>query len=204
ERSRLGGAVGRAQADLAKTEQSIGETRMQIAQLKQQFLENVSKDLPNVRRNIAELREKLSVQHDILRRVEIVAPQTGVIQGSKVFTVGGVIRPGDPLMEVAPVTDQLVIRAQVNPMDVDAVHIGDTAEIRFPSFSSTKPPLFFGTVKRLSRDRLTDERNPNAQPYFAAEIAVDYDKIEPWYRDRIMAGMTADVVIATGERTAIQ
>jgi HlyD family secretion protein len=204
EQSRLRGAVGRAQADLARSEQSIGETRMQIAQLRQQFIENVSKDLPAIRKTIAELREKLAVQSDILRRVDIVAPQTGVIQGSKVFTIGGVIRPGEQIMDVVPITDELVVRAQVSPNDVDTVHLGDTAEIRFPAFSINKPPLFFGKVKRLSRDRVTDDKNPNAQPFFAAEIAVDYANIEPYYRDRIMAGMAADVIIATGERTAIQ
>jgi HlyD family type I secretion membrane fusion protein len=204
EQSRLGGAIGRADADKAKLEQAMGETRLQIAQLRQQFLEAVSKDLPATRKAIEEIREKLRAQEDVLRRVAITAPQTGVIQNMKVFTVGGVIRPGDAIMDIAPVTDELVIRAQVSPLDVDNLRIGDVAEVRFPSFTTRKPPLFFGKLKRLSRDRLVDDNSQTRQPYFAAEIAIDFDTIDPRFRDKILAGMSADVVITTGERTALQ
>ena len=62
---------------------------------------------------IAEIREKLRAQEDVVRRVDIVAPQTGVVQNLKVFTVGGVVRPGEPIMEIAPIKDNLVIRAQI-------------------------------------------------------------------------------------------
>jgi HlyD family type I secretion membrane fusion protein len=202
EESRLKGSIGRAVADLARSEQTIGETRIQIQQLRQQFLEAVSRDLPAIRKVIAELREKLSVQDDILRRVDIRAPQTGVIQSLKVFTVGGVVRPGDVLMEIVPVSDELVIRAQVSPLDVDNVHVGATAEIRFPAFSSRHPPLFFGELRTLSRDRLLDDTN-NRTPYFAAEVTVDQSGMPKEFRDKIVAGMSADVIIATGERTAI-
>lgn len=202
EESRLKGVIGRTVADLARSEQTIGETRIQIQQLRQQFLEGVSRDLPAVRKVIAELREKLGVQNDILRRVDITAPQTGVVQGLKVFTVGGVIRPGDVLMEIVPVSDELVIRAQVSPLDVDNVHVGATAEIRFPAFSSRHPPLFFGEVRTLSRDRLLDDTNQR-NPYFAAEVSVDQSKMPREFRDKIVAGMSADVIIATGERTAL-
>ena len=202
EESRLKGSIGRAVADIARSEQTIGETRIQIQQLRQQFLEGVSRELPAIRKVIAELREKLGVQADILRRVDIKAPQTGVVQSLKVFTVGGVIRPGDVLMEIVPVSDELVIRAQVSPLDVDNVHVGATAEIRFPAFSSRHPPLFFGEVRTLSRDRLLDDTN-NRNPYFAAEITVDQSGMPREFREKIVAGMSADVIIATGERTAI-
>ncbi|MFO1151926.1 MAG: HlyD family type I secretion periplasmic adaptor subunit [Alsobacter sp.] len=204
EQSRLKGTVGRAIADLAKAEQTIGEARLQIQQIRQQFLEGVSRDLPATRKTIAEIREKLRVQLDILQRVDIVAPEAGVVQGSKVFTVGGVVRPGDTILEIVPVSDQLVIRAQVSPLDVDNVHENDAAEIRFPAFTLSRPPLFFGKVKRLSRDRLVDDSSANKQPYFAAEVAVDYDTIPVEYRRKLVAGMAADVIVATGERTALQ
>ena len=204
EQSRLHGSVGRAQADIAKSTQALGETRLQIAQLRQSFLETVSRDLPATRKTNSELREKLTAQEDILRRTEIKSPQTGVVQGLKVFTVGGVIRPGEGVMDIAPLSDELVVRAQISPLDVDNVQVGDTAEIRFPSFASRKPPLFFGKVKRLSRDRLVDEGSATRQPYFAAEVGVDFGSIEPQFRDKIRAGMSADVIVVTGERTAFQ
>ncbi|MHB2166864.1 HlyD family type I secretion periplasmic adaptor subunit [Alsobacter sp. R-9] len=202
EEARLKGVIGRAVADMARYEQTIGETRIQIQQLRQQFLEGVSRDLPAVRKTIAEMREKMSVQIDVLRRVEIRAPQTGVVQSLKVFTVGGVVRPGEVLMEIVPVSDELVIRAKVSPLDVDNVHLDSTAEIRFPAFSSRHPPIFFGKVRTISRDRLVDD-NANRDPYFAAEVTVDQASIPKEFRDKIVAGMSADVVVAVGERTAI-
>jgi HlyD family secretion protein len=204
EQSRLKGAIGRGEADISKAEQAMGETQLQISQLRQQFLETVSKDLPAIRKAIAEIREKLKAQEDILRRTDITAPQDGVVQSLKVFTVGGVVRPGDAIMDIAPVREDLVVRAQVSPMDVDSVKVGDKVEIRFPSFSTRKPPLFFGTLKRLSRDRITDETSQTHQVYFAGEIGLDIDSIPPEFRDKLVSGMQADVVITTGERTALQ
>lgn len=204
EQSRLKGAIGRAAADIAKAEQVKGETRLQISQIRQQFLEGVSKDLPTTRKGIAEIRERLRAQEDVLRRTTIVAPQTGVVQALKVFTVGGVVRPGEPVMDIAPVSEELVVRAQISPMDVDSVRVGDTAEVRFPSFATRRPPLFFGKLKRLSHDRVIDDTSQNRQPYFAAEIAIDFDRIPEEFRSKIQSGMTAEVVVTTGERTALQ
>jgi HlyD family secretion protein len=202
EESRLRGTIGRAESEIARAEQTIGETRIQIQQLRQQFQEAVSRDLPATRKTIAELREKLRVSEDILRRTEIRAPQSGAIQSNKVFTIGGVIRASETIMEIVPTADELVIRAQLSPQDVDNVHVGDTAEIRFPAFSNRYPPLFFGKVRTLSRDRLLDEGN--RQPYFAAEISVDYATVPVEYREKIVAGMQGDVIVTTGERVALQ
>lgn len=204
EQSRLKGAIGRAEADMAKAQQAMGETKLQISQIRQQFLESVSKDLPAVRKNIADIRERLKAQEDILRRVEIRAPQDGVVQSIKVFTVGGVVRPGEGLMDIAPLREELVVRAQINPMDVDSVTLGNRVEIRFPSFSTRKPPLFFGVLKRLSRDRIVDDSTQSRQAYFAAEISLDRDSIPPEFGDKLVSGMQADVIVTTGERTALQ
>ncbi|MHB2169153.1 HlyD family type I secretion periplasmic adaptor subunit [Alsobacter sp. R-9] len=202
EEARLKGVVNRASADIARYEQSIGEARIQISQLRQQMREQVSRDLPAARKAAAEVREKLAVAQDTLRRVVITAPQAGVVQGLRVFTVGGVIKPGETLMEIVPAADDLVVRAKVNPLDVDTVHVGQEAEIRFPAFATRKPPLILGRVRALSRDRLLDETAQNA-PYFAAEITVDRSQIPQPFRDAIQAGMQGDVIIATGERTAL-
>jgi HlyD family secretion protein len=204
EQSRLKGAIGRAEAEMSKAQQAMGETQLQISQIRQQFLESVSKDLPAVRKTIGDLRERLKAQEDILRRTDIRAPQGGVVQSLKVFTVGGVARPGEALMDIAPLREDLVVRAQISPMDVDSVKLGDRVEIRFPSFSTRKPPLFFGTLKRLSRDRIVDDTTQNRPAYFAAEIGLDRDSIPPEFGDKLVSGMQADVIVTTGERTALQ
>jgi HlyD family type I secretion membrane fusion protein len=202
EQSRLEGMLGRSQANVMKSLQAIDEARLQIDQTRAQFAEQVSRDLPAVRKSVGELRERVVATSDVLRRVEIRAPQAGVVQGSRVFTAGGVVRAGDTLMEIVPLSDELVIRAQVAPTDVDKVRSGMEAEVRFPSFTIEHPPLFIGKVRTVSPDRLMDEQS--RQPYFAAEVTIEKDKVPAEFRDRIGAGMQADVLVATGERTALR
>ncbi|WP_293864703.1 HlyD family type I secretion periplasmic adaptor subunit [uncultured Alsobacter sp.] len=202
EQSRLEGLLGRTEANVMKSLQTIDEARLQIEQAKAQFNEQVGRDLPAVRKSVGELRERVVATSDILSRLDIRAPQAGVVQGSKIFTAGGVIRPGDTLMEVVPLSDELVIRAQVGPMDVDKVRRGMEAEVRFQSFTVEHPPIFVGKVRTISPDRLVDDQT--RQPYFSAEIALDRDQIPAEFRQRIGAGMQADVLIATGERTALR
>jgi HlyD family type I secretion membrane fusion protein len=202
EQSRLEGVLGRTEANVMKSLQSIDEARLQIEQARAQFAEQVSRDLPAVRKTVGELRERVVATSDVLRRMEIRAPQAGVVQGSKVFTAGGVIRAGDTLMEIVPLSDELVIRAQIGPTDIDKVRPGMEAEVRFPSFTVEHPPIFVGKVRTISADRLMDEQS--RQPYFAAEVTIDKEAVPADFRSRIGAGMQADVLIATGERTALR
>lgn len=202
EKARLEGEIGKAESDIAKGAQAVGETQLQIEQVRKQFLEGVGKDLVDTRKTIAEFRERLTVAKDILDRIEIRAPLAGVIQGMKVFTVGGVVKPGDTIMEIAPLSDDLVVKAQISPNDIDNIRIGDKAEISFPAFASRKPPIFLGRVRALSRDRLIDEAT--RQPYFAAEVIADNTTIPRYFRERIIPGMQADAIITTGERRAIE
>ena len=202
EQSRLEGMLGRTQANVMKSLQAIDEARLQIDQTRAQFTEQVSRDLPTVRKTVGELRERAVATADVLRRMEIRAPQAGIVQGSRIFTAGGVIRPGDTLMEIVPLSDELVIRAQVGPTDIDKVRSGMEAEVRFPSFTVEHPPIFIGKVRTISPDRLMDEQT--RQPYFAAEVTIEKDQIPADFRDRIGAGMQADVLVATGERTALR
>jgi HlyD family type I secretion membrane fusion protein len=202
EQARLEGVLGRTMANATKALQSIDEARLQIEQTRAQFSEQVSRELPAVRKTVGELRERAVSTSDVLRRMEIRAPQAGIVQGSRIFTAGGVVRAGDTLMEIVPLSDELVIRAQVGPTDIDKVRPGLEAEVRFPSFTVEHPPLFIGKVRTISPDRLMDEQTH--QPYFAAEVTLEKDKLPAGYRQRIGAGMQADVLISTGERTALR
>ncbi len=201
ERARLEGVIGRATADAAKAENGITESRLQINQLKQKFQEEVAAQLIETRQKIADLTERSSVAQDVLRRQAILAPRTGVIQGLKVFTVGQVIRTGEPLAEIVPQDDKLVIHAQVPLTEIEHLRVGQSAEIRFPAFHSRKLPLLVGSLEHLSRDRLIDEAT--RQPYFLAIVSLNKINLPEDYRARVVAGMPAEVIVATGERTAL-
>jgi HlyD family secretion protein len=199
ERSRLEGAVGRSTADLAKAENGIGEARLQIRQIRQKFLEDVASAIQETRQKIADSREKLRVAQDVLTRVDILSPTSGIVQNMHVFTTGGVVKPGEPLLDVVPETDALIVQAHVLPQDTESLAAGMIAEIRFSSFHTRVMPLITGHVQSVSRDRLTDDQTK--QPYFLAQVVAD--DLPDAIRERLSAGMPADVIFPTGERTVL-
>ncbi|MFC6789022.1 HlyD family type I secretion periplasmic adaptor subunit [Methylobacterium komagatae] len=202
ERTRLEGVIGRSVAERAKAENAINEAGLQITQLKQKLQEAVTAQLLETRQKIGELREKLVVAQDVFRRHEIRATHEGVIQGLKVYAIGQVIRSGEPLMEIVPTTDRLVITVQFSPNDLETVRAGMRAEIKFPSFQARRTPTLFGTLATVSRDRLVDDGTK--QPYFAGTVEIDENALPVEVRHRLLAGLPAEVVISAGERTALE
>ena len=199
EKSRLEGVIGRSITDEAKAETQIGETKLQIDQVQHKFDEEVASTILDVRQKINDAREKLHVARDIARRIEVTAPVSGTAQNLKVFTIGGVIKPGEVLLEVVPDHDALIVQAHVSPHDMDRMWPGMLAEVRFTSFKTSVLPIISGRVQSVSRDRLMDETN--RQPYFLAQVIVD--DIPTELRDHLVAGMPADLVFPTGERTVL-
>lgn len=202
ERTRLEGVIGRSVAERAKAENAISEAGLQTAQLRQKLLEAVMAQLLETRQRIGELREKLVVAEDVFRRHEIRASHEGVIQALKVYAIGQVIRSGEPLMEIVPTTDRLVVSVQFSPNDLEAVHAGLRAEIKFPTFQARRMPAIFGTLATVSRDRLVDDGTK--QPYFAGTVEIDERQLPAEIRHRLLAGLPAEVVVSAGERTALE
>lgn len=202
ERTRLEGVIGRSVAERAKAENAIGEAGLQITQLKQKLQEAITGQLLETRQRISELREKLVVAQDVFRRHEIRASHDGVVQGLKVFAIGQVIRSGEPLMEIVPTQDKLVVHVQFSPHDLEAVQAGMRAEIKFPTFQARRTPAMFGTLTVVSRDRLVDEGTKQA--YFAGTVEIDEPQLPAEVRHRLLAGLPAEVVVSAGERTALE
>jgi len=202
ERAQIEGTVGQSAAAIAQNRQAIDQARIEMDQAVKQMQQDVAERIIDIRKTLSDLAEKQNVAEDVFRRLTIRAPQTGVVQGLKVFTRGAVIRPGDALLDIAPVNEPLVVRAQVSPNDIDVVDVGLRAEIRFPSFHLGYTPFIMGKVNTLSYDRLTDDRTK--EPYFAAEIAADPSTIPDDVKERLRAGLPAEVLIATGERTPLE
>jgi membrane fusion protein, type I secretion system len=201
ERARLAGEIGRAISERAKAEKSIGETELQIEQTKQKFQEEASRDLVDTREKLRDLRSKFVVAQDAFRRLDVVAPVTGRVQNLKVFTIGAVIRQGEPVLEIAPDQDRLVVQAHVSTLDIEGVHAGNVAEVRFPAFHDRALPMIGGKILSISQDRLIDEATK--QPYYLALIDVPEENIPEHYRGKVASGMNAEVIMPTIERTAL-
>jgi HlyD family type I secretion membrane fusion protein len=201
-RAQLQGQIGGAVADKARAQKSIGETQLQITQVRQQFAEQVSRDMADAQIQIGDLRQKFAVAQDAAHRVNITAPMDGVLQNLRIFTVGGVVRPGEPLAEIAPDRGRMMIEARFSPNDVDSVHAGQTVQVRFASFHSRRIPVIDGTVRSVSRDRLADEATHTA--YYMAIVDVPEQNLPPEIKGKLLAGMPAQVIATTGSRTALQ
>ena len=202
ERARLEGVIGRTTAEISGAEASIGEAKLHITQLRQERLEKAAEQISEVRGTINELRERLTVSSDVLRRTAILAPRSGKVIGLKVFTVGQVIRPGDTLLEIVPEDEGLVINSRISPLDIDRLAPGMYTQVRFPAFKAKEVPTIFGKIKEISPDRLVDEATH--QPYFLAQVVVPEKDIPVNLRGKITPGMQGDVVVPTGERTALE
>ena len=194
--------LGQVISDIAQARASIGETQLQRLQLTQEYSERASTELERIRAEISELSERRKVAADVLDRTEIRAPGSGTIQNLKVHTIGSVIRPGDVLMELVPEDEELIVNARVSPTDIDNVVPGLMTEVRFTAFKSKLTPIMLGTVETVSGDVITPD-NANEPPYYLARITVDENDIPDEIKERVTAGMPADVVITTGERTVI-
>jgi HlyD family secretion protein len=201
ERTRMEGEMGRADAETAKAQSSIEEMKLQVQQTRQKFQEDVAAALLDTRQKIAELSERALVASDVLRREEITAPRSGTVQDLKVFTIGQVVRSGEPLLQIVPDDEPLIVEAQFSPNDIDTIYTGMQTEIRFPAFHSRTIPVMLGTLQSISHDRLVDDASH--QPFFRGIISLNRADIPEEWRSRIRSGMPAEVIVAAGSRTVM-
>ncbi|MFK8332588.1 HlyD family type I secretion periplasmic adaptor subunit [Pseudomonas sp. BJa5] len=187
---------------LVKTRLQINETQLQILQIDKDFNADVVKQLADVQTRIYDLQEKASALEDRLSHIVIRAPEAGMVIGMTVHTIGGVVRPATPLLDIVPSVSELVIEAQVAPVDIDRVAIGKRADIRFGAFDSSTTPVIEGEVSSVSADRLTNEKTGTA--YYLARVRVSEAGVRALGERKLLPGMPADVLIITGQRTLLQ
>lgn len=186
---------------IASVRQQIGEAELQITQAQKTFLEQVETDLRTTQARLFESAERLHATTAELGRMEVRAPESGVVVDMAFHTVDGVIGPGGRIMDIVPQNDQLVVDAQIRPADIDGLQVGMEAEIRFPAFNQRTTPMIHGQLKTVSADRLVDPKTN--MPYFNVRVLVDEKSKESISGLNIIPGMPAEVVIKKGERTLL-
>lgn len=202
EQLQLNGQIAQATISEAQAAQKINEVKLTLEHDRQANREEASKELVDVRKQIGDLRQQITISSDALHRIEIRAPTDGTVQEMHVFTIGGVVRAGDPILDIVPSSDNLVVQAKISPINIDSVAAGMDAEVRFPNFDANTVPYIGGTVHSVSRDKIDDPTVPDGS-YFAAEIRVDKKSIPANLQGKLTSGMPAEVFIRTGERTAL-
>lgn len=197
----LEGERGELIALVSRAEQAIGEAELRIIDLDNSFQQDVATQLRDTEVRVAELRDRLRAQEDVLQRVDIRAPQPGVVVGLKFRSRLGVIPPGAAIMDIVPSEDRLIVEARVRPEDVDVVRVGQTAQIRLTAYKQRNTLTVAGKLVHLSADRFLDERSGLA--YYLAKIDPDAQSLAEAGNVQLQAGMPAEVMIETGTRLAI-
>jgi HlyD family type I secretion membrane fusion protein len=196
----IGGQRAQNQAAIARTRQSIGETKLQVGDLERQQMNSVVKQLRDTQTEIDQLRAAETAAADVLARTVIRAPVSGTVVNLRKFTPGGVVGAGEPILDLVPRDDLLVIEARVRPDDIDVVHPGLDAQIRLTAFNQRYTPVFTATIREVSADRLTDTRT--GRPYYQAKLRLDADQ-PALQRLKLRPGMPAEVMILTGKRSLL-
>lgn len=196
----LQGRRGEYIGAIARTQQQIGETQMQMLMTDAERTDQVSTQLEQTRVDLGTTTEKLNSSADILKRTVITAPLAGTVVNLRFKTEGGVVKAAEPILDIVPAEDVLLIDARVAPTDIDVVHAGLTAKVQLSAYSSRSVPRVSGVVRTVSADRLVDEAT--RQHYYLARIRVDREEIRQVSPQvELVPGMPADVLIVTGHRT---
>ncbi|WP_227751531.1 HlyD family type I secretion periplasmic adaptor subunit [Tabrizicola oligotrophica] len=202
QRTRTQIAASRAmnRARIAENAEAIGEAQLQLIALTEQRSEEVAEELANIRRVISELRAQMPSREDILERTVIRAPISGTVMNLKATTEGGVIRPSEAIAEIVPAKTQLVINARVQPNDIDRIVPGMSARVILTAYNQRNLPIMHGRLQSISADALVDERTGVA--YFLAKVEVDPKDLDRNAEVRLLPGMSAEVMLLQGNRSA--
>lgn len=196
------GEIGANRSTIARAEQAIGETGLQILDLEANRREEAAGSLANIRAEIATIGEELRAREDVLARTMVTAPVAGTVVGLQFHTVGGVVRPGETILDIVPADEELIIDARLSPTDIDVVAPGLEAEVHLLAYAQRDMARLTGRVRDVSADRLVDEATGEA--YFRARIEVLPEALDSLGDDIVLTpGMPADVLITTGERSML-
>jgi HlyD family secretion protein len=198
---RLEGEAGQLVAQTAQAAGKVSETELQIIQIDRDLSSEVAKETREIDGKIGEFVERKVTAEDQLKRVDLRAPQDGMVFQSNAHTVGGVITAGDVIMLIVPDSENLTVEAKVNPQDIDQVHSGQTALLRLSAFNQRTTPEILGTVTRVSADTTTDQRT--GQTYYTLRIAMPAQEVAKLGDVKIVPGMPVEAFVQTGDRTMI-
>ena len=200
--ARLSGERAQYIASRAQAKGKITETELQIIQVDKDMVSEVSKDLRETNDKIGEFVERKVTAEDQLRRIDIRAPQDGMVLQSTVHTVGGVITAGDAIMMIVPQADALSVEAKVNPVDIDKLQIGQKTLLRLSAFNQRTTPELNGVVTRVSADVTTEQRT--GQSYYTIRVSLPPKEVARLGEDvKIIPGMPVEAFVQTGDRTML-
>jgi len=200
--AQLTGSKDQYQAMIARARQAITETELQMAQQTSQRRNDVANEQRDLKIKLVETEEKVRAADDVQVRRDVTAPIDGFVTNSRFHTIGGVVKPGDPLLDIVADQEALVVEVRITPTDIDIVEPGQEAEVRFTAFKQRSTPTVLGKVTYVAADVETDQKT-NAS-YYRGRVQIPDDQMALLGKVKLTSGMPAEVMIHAGERTLAQ
>ena len=201
EAAKLDGERGNLIANIARAKGRITETEFQVIQIDQDLRSEVARELREIQAKSAELVERKVAAEDLLKRIDIRAPQDGTVFQVAVHTVGGVINPAEPIMQIVPDSDILTVEAKVNGQDIEQLRVGQTALLRMSAFNQRTTPELEGKISVISADLVVDQRTGLGQ--YVVRIAIPEEQVARLGELKLVPGMPVEAFMQTRPRTVI-
>jgi membrane fusion protein, type I secretion system len=201
EAARLDGEREQYVSAVAQAKGKTAEIKLQMIQVDQDLRSEVANDLRDIQAKSAELVERKVAARDQLMRIDIRAPQDGIVHQLAVHTVGGVVTASEPLMLIVPDADDLAVEAKLPPQNIDQLSVGQRATLRFPAFNQRTTPEITGVVATVSADTAQDQKTGAA--YYVVRITMAADEIARLNGQKLVPGMPVEAFIQTGDRTVM-
>ncbi|BDG72168.1 HlyD family type I secretion periplasmic adaptor subunit [Roseomonas fluvialis] len=190
------------QGQLDRASQAIQEARSTIAGIIGQRRQEVAAEQREARTRLADVEERLRAARDVAVRRDILAPEDGTILNLRLFNIGAVVRPGEAVMDLVPAQDRLIAEVNIQPNDIDVVHVGLQAEVRLPAFKQRLVPYLHGHVTFVAQDVTMDERT--RMTYYRAHVLIDQDQLSRLDGVNLVPGMPVEAMIIIGERSFLR
>lgn len=198
----LAGRKGSLLADIAKLRQQIGETRMQIAANRDTRQSQAAEGLRDAQAHMADTLPRLTAAKSALESAVVRSPVDGYVFNLSQFTVGGVTGSGETLMEIVPANSPIIVSVMIKPEDVDDVHVGMDARVRFSGLNQRWHSPMAAKVVLVSADRITNERN--GASFYRVDLRIDPNELTKLERDtHITPGMPVQAMVVTGKRSVM-
>ncbi|MFL4971600.1 MAG: HlyD family type I secretion periplasmic adaptor subunit [Xanthobacteraceae bacterium] len=201
EATRLDGERQQYISAVAQAKGKISETKLQIIQIDQDLRSEVAKELREIQAKSAELVERKVAAQDQLMRVDVRAPQDGIVHQLAVHTIGGVVTASEPLMLIVPQAAELTVEVKLPPQNIDQLSGGQRAILRFSAFNQRTTPEINGVVTTISADITQDQKT--SASYYLVRISMSANEIARLNDLKLVAGMPVETFIQTGDRTVM-
>jgi HlyD family secretion protein len=182
--------------------QSVAEAEAQQRAVRDERAREATAELRDVQTRMIDTQERLRAASDVRRRLEVAAPIPGIVANLRFYTVGGVIRPGEPILDIVPQNEDLVIETQIQPQDIDIVAVDLPAEVRITAYRSRSSPVMLGRVIYVAADITLNERAGTS--HYRAQVRINPGQQHLLEGFALQPGMPAEVIIMAGERTMFE